>query len=159
MDQLCEIKSTTAVKRRFATKAAKAAGPLNRSQTIELKAIQPADTGILSNPLLSNTNIQQQFHLAPQLPNYASILAEQLRSLQNEALLTESILRQLQNYDTSAQDSLRFQMRLNQPVQPSLPSIQELVQLIRRQNAIISLQSPSSALDELRRHLRQNPPR
>ncbi|GAX26821.1 hypothetical protein FisN_9Lu101 [Fistulifera solaris] len=152
MDQLCEMKSTTAVKRRFAAKAAKAADPLKRSETIELKASQPADAKAQSNPIPLTADIQQQFYVAP--PNYASILVHRLRSLQNEALLTESILLQLQNSVTSAQDLLRFQIRIHQPLQPA-----ELVQLIRRQNAIISPQSPSTALEELLRQLRQNPPR
>jgi hypothetical protein len=158
VDQLCKMKSSTAVKRRVASKMPTAANPLNRSQTNELNAIQPADIRIQPNPLLSAADIQQHY-LAPQIPNYASIIAQQLRSLQNEALLTESMLLQLQNSDTSAQDLLRFRMRPNQPLQPAVPSIQELVQLIRRQNANISLQSPSAALEELLRQLRQNPSR
>ncbi len=145
-------------------KKPEATKPLEQSQAIGQNAVQAAEITAnslhtLSNPLRSIADMPQ-FNLAPQIPNEASTLAQQLLDLQTRALLSNSMLFQSHNeaaLSTDAFGILRLRLKLNQPL-PQL-SVEEMLQLLHCQNASDQIQSSVASVEELIRLLRQYPPR
>ncbi len=164
LDQLCEMKSTPVIRSRSRPNKPEATKPYEQSQAIGQNAVQAAaitanSLHTLSNPLRSLADMPQ-FYLAPQIPNEASILAQQLLNLQTRALLSNSMLRQSHNDAALSADALqilRLRLQLNQPLVQ--PSVEEMLQLFHDQNASNQIPSSVASVEELLRLLRQNPPR
>ena len=168
---LCQMKSTTAARIRSASNASEATSRPNQNDIPTQNSGRIAETARitetawsavpnLGNPFLSLSHLQPVFPIQ-QVPNHVPFLAQQLRNMQLQNLLTNSMLAPLRNdtiYDTSTLDLLLLRMRQNHPLQLQSSSAQELLQLLHLQNENVSIQSPS-LLEELLRRLRQNPPR
>ncbi|GAX26820.1 hypothetical protein FisN_9Lu100 [Fistulifera solaris] len=164
LDLLYEMKSTPVIRSRSKMKKAEATKPFEQSQAMRQSAVQAAEitTNSLhtfSNPLRSIADMPQ-FYLAPQIPNEASTLAQQLLNLHTRALLSNSMLLQSHNdaaFSANALDILRLRLQLNQPLPQ--PSVEEMLQLLHGQNASNQIPSSVASVEALIRLLRQNPPR